>query len=66
MVIIYKTKIKKSVLEKIIERYTRESGKRSRKQVAKTVRYAAKSIAMEEEYSKNPNSEELHKILGHQ
>tara|TARA_B100000927_G_scaffold106669_1_gene86307 strand:+ start:11745 stop:14177 length:2433 start_codon:yes stop_codon:yes gene_type:complete len=60
-----KLKLKKSVLEKIIERYTRESGVRGlEKQVAKTVRYAAKSIAMEEEYSKNPDSEELHKILG--
>ena len=60
-----KLKLKKSVLEKIIERYTRESGVRGlEKQVAKTVRYAAKSIAMEEEYSNNPDSNELHKILG--
>ena len=60
-----KLKLKKSVIEKIIEKYTRESGVRGlEKQVAKTVRYAAKSIAMEEEYSNNPDSSELHKILG--
>ena len=60
-----KLKLKKSVIEKIIERYTRESGVRGlEKQVAKTVRYAAKSIAMEEEYSKNPDPKELYAILG--
>ncbi len=44
-------KIGKPQLEKIVEGYTRESGVRSlEKQIAKMVRYAAKSIATEEEY----------------
>ena len=55
----------KGVLDKIIEGYTRESGVRGlEKQIAKTVRYAAKSIAMEEEYKKNPQIDNLVEILG--
>jgi len=56
---------KKIVLEKIVESYTRESGVRGlEKQVAKTVRYAAKSIAMEEDYKISPEIEDLTSILG--
>ncbi|MCL4131518.1 UNVERIFIED_CONTAM: hypothetical protein GTU68_001729 [Idotea baltica] len=44
-------KIGKPQLEKIVEGYTRESGVRGlEKQIAKMVRYAAKNIAMEEDY----------------
>ena len=58
-------KLKKSVLDKIVESYTRESGVRGlEKQVAKAVRYAAKSIAMEEDYKTNPNLADLTTILG--
>tara|TARA_B100001173_G_C16022713_1_gene562779 strand:+ start:93 stop:2543 length:2451 start_codon:yes stop_codon:yes gene_type:complete len=57
--------LNKAVLDKIVEGYTRESGVRGlEKQVAKAVRYAAKSIAMEEEYKNNPISEDLFEILG--
>jgi ATP-dependent Lon protease len=45
-------KIGKPQLEKIVEGYTRESGVRGlEKQIAKMVRYAAKNIAMEEDYN---------------
>ena len=58
-------KLKKGVIEKIIERYTSESGVRGlEKQVAKAVRYAAKSIAMEEKYNENPDLDDLNTILG--
>ncbi|MGB1019755.1 MAG: endopeptidase La [Flavobacteriaceae bacterium] len=58
-------RLKKTVIEKIIERYTSESGVRGlEKQVAKAVRYAAKSLAMEETYNKNPGLEELTSIFG--
>ena len=54
-----------AVLDKIVEVYTRESGVRGlEKQVAKAVRYAAKSIAMEEDYKINPAPEDLVEILG--
>jgi ATP-dependent Lon protease len=57
--------IKKPQLEKIVEGYTRESGVRGLdKQIAKVVRYAAKSIAMEEEYNTLISSEDVEKILG--
>ncbi|MDT0553839.1 endopeptidase La [Urechidicola vernalis] len=57
--------IKKAELEKIVEGYTRESGVRGLdKQIAKVVRYAAKSIAMEEEYKTAISSEDVEKILG--
>ena len=46
--------LNKAVLDKMVEGYTRESGVRGlEKQVAKAVRYAAKSIAMEENYKIN-------------
>ncbi len=58
-------KIGKRQLEKIVEGYTRESGVRSlEKQIAKVVRYAAKSIAMEEEYNVTLSNEDVEKILG--
>ncbi len=58
-------KIGKAQLEKIIEGYTRESGVRGlEKQVAKVIRYAAKSIAMEEEYNVKVTNEDIVEILG--
>ncbi|WP_106147732.1 endopeptidase La [Flagellimonas meridianipacifica] len=58
-------RIGKPQLEKIVEGYTRESGVRSlEKQLAKMVRYAAKSIAIEEEYSVKVTNEDVEKILG--
>ena len=57
--------LNKAVLDKMVEGYTRESGVRGlEKQVAKAVRYAAKSIAMEEDYKINPAPEDLVEILG--
>jgi ATP-dependent Lon protease len=58
-------KIGKPQLEKIVEGYTRESGVRSlEKQIAKMVRYAAKSIATEEEYDIKVSNEDIIKVLG--
>ena len=58
-------KIGKPQLEKIVEGYTRESGVRSlEKQIAKMVRYAAKSIAIEEEYAIKVSDEVIEKVLG--
>ncbi|PHR70587.1 MAG: endopeptidase La [Lutibacter sp.] len=57
--------IKKPQLEKIVEGYTRESGVRGLdKQIAKVVRFAAKSIVMEEKYNTTVSSEDIEKILG--
>lgn len=57
--------LNKAVIEKIIEAYTRESGVRGlEKKIAKLVRYAAKSIAMEKEYNPKITIVELQKILG--
>ena len=57
--------LSKVLLDKMVEGYTRESGVRGlEKQVAKAVRYAAKSIAMEEDYKTNPVPEDLVEILG--
>jgi ATP-dependent Lon protease len=57
--------LRKSVLDKIVEQYTRESGVRGlEKQVAKAVRFAAKSLAMEEDYNHNPDISHLTTILG--
>ena len=57
--------IGKKQLEKIVEAYTRESGVRGlEKQIAKVVRYAAKSIAMEEEYVVKITTEIVEKVLG--
>jgi len=58
-------KIAKPQIEKIVEGYTRESGVRSLdKQIAKMVRYAAKSIAMEEEYDLKVTNETVLRVLG--
>jgi ATP-dependent Lon protease len=58
-------KIGKRQLEKIVEGYTRESGVRSlEKQIAKMVRYAAKSIAIEEVYDVKVSNEDVEKVLG--
>ncbi len=58
-------KIGKKELEFIVEGYTRESGVRGLdKQIAKVVRYVAKSIAMEQEYSKKISKTDLLEILG--
>ncbi|MFL2600833.1 MAG: endopeptidase La [Flavobacteriaceae bacterium] len=58
-------RLKRSVLEKITEGYTRESGVRGlEKQVAKAVRFAAKSLAMDQDYKKKPDIQDLFKILG--
>ena len=57
--------LSKDILIKIIESYTRESGVRGlEKQIAKCVRYVAKSISLEESYIKKPSTKDLHKILG--
>ncbi len=58
-------KIGKRQMEKIVEGYTRESGVRGlEKQVAKMVRYAAKSIAIEEEYRIKVTNDVIEKVLG--
>ena len=57
--------LSKSLLEAMVEGYTRESGVRGlEKQVAKSVRYVAKSIAMDEYYIKSPKRSDLKTILG--
>ena len=58
-------KVSKKVLEKAVEGYTKESGVRGLdKVVAKLVRYAAKSIAMEQEYNIEVQVDDLKEILG--
>ncbi len=58
-------KLGKKQIEQIVEGYTRESGVRGlEKQVAKVVRFAAKSIALEEEYEITLSSEKIEEILG--
>jgi ATP-dependent Lon protease len=58
-------KLGKKQLEQIVEGYTRESGVRGlEKQVAKVVRFAAKSIALEEEYDITLSTEKVEAILG--
>ena len=57
--------LSKSIIEVIIDKYTRESGVRGlEKQIAKSIRYAAKSVAMGEKYSLNPSKQEIKGILG--
>ncbi len=52
-------------IEKIVVAYTRESGVRGlEKQLAKMVRFAAKSIALDEEYETNITIEIIEKVLG--
>ncbi len=58
-------KVGKAQLEKIVEGYTRESGVRGlEKQIAKTVRYAAMKIAMEESYNIKISNQDIIEILG--
>ncbi|WP_297707052.1 endopeptidase La [uncultured Eudoraea sp.] len=58
-------KIGKRQLEKIVEGYTRESGVRGlEKRIAKMVRYAAKSIAIEESYNVKISNDDVEKVLG--
>jgi ATP-dependent Lon protease len=58
-------KLGKAQIEKIVEGYTRESGVRGlEKQIAKMVRYAAKSIVLEEAYNTTVSTEEIETILG--
>lgn len=58
-------KIGKREMEKVVEGYTRESGVRGlEKQIAKMVRYAAKSIAMEQEYNIKVTVKDVEDILG--
>ncbi len=58
-------KVSASSLQKIIGGYTRESGVRQlEKQLAKVVRHAAKSIAMDETYEINPDPQRIESILG--
>ncbi len=58
-------KVGKPQLEKIVEGYTRESGVRGLdKQIAKMVRYAAKNIAMEEDYNIKVSTEDVIDVLG--
>jgi len=57
--------LNKDVIEYIIENYTRESGVRGmEKVIAKIVRNAAKSIAMEQKYNVQVSEKDLVKILG--
>ena len=57
--------ISKPILSKIIDGYTRESGVRTlEKKIAKLVRYAAKSIAMELDYDQKISLNILEKVLG--
>jgi len=58
-------KVGKKQLEKITTGYTRESGVRGlEKKLAQVVRYAAKSIAMEEEYNLKISDQDIESILG--
>jgi ATP-dependent Lon protease len=53
------------VLEKIIDQYTRESGVRGlEKMISKMIRYAAKSIAMDEDYKHDVDKEIVELVLG--
>jgi ATP-dependent Lon protease len=58
-------KISKAIIEKVCEEYTRESGVRNlEKRLGKLVRFAAKSIAMEEEYEAKLTEKMVEEILG--
>ncbi len=60
-----KVSINKLVLEKIIDGYTRESGVRGlEKELAKIIRFIAKSIVMKEKYNTKLSVNDLNKILG--
>ena len=58
-------KFSKSILEEIIQKYTRESGVRSlSRQIASICRSIAKRVAMEETYETSIHSDELKEMLG--
>ena len=58
-------KLNKKSLEKVVTGYTRESGVRGlEKKLAELVRYAAKSIAMDEEYIVSLSPSDIEDILG--
>ena len=58
-------KLAKAQIEKVVIGYTRESGVRGlEKQIAKVVRFAAKSIALEEEYNILITTDKIEDILG--
>lgn len=58
-------KLGKPQMERIVEGYTRESGVRTLdKQIAKMVRYAAKSIAMEDPYDLKVTNDTVIEVLG--
>ena len=58
-------KASKATITSAIDGYTRESGVRGLdKQMAKMIRYVAKSIAMEENYIETPRPSDLPAILG--
>jgi ATP-dependent Lon protease len=60
-----KLNLSDSVLEKIIDQYTRESGVRTlEKMISKMIRYAAKSIAMQQQYVIEVNAEIVELVLG--
>jgi ATP-dependent Lon protease len=57
--------IGKKQLEMIVEGYTRESGVRGlESKIAQVIRYAAKAVAMEEEYNVKLTEADIEKILG--
>lgn len=57
--------ISKKDLEFLVETYTRESGVRNlEQQIAKLARYAAKNIAMEQEYQVKLDTKKIKEILG--
>tara|TARA_B110000503_G_scaffold141944_1_gene237113 strand:+ start:206 stop:2644 length:2439 start_codon:yes stop_codon:yes gene_type:complete len=57
--------IPEKAIEIICDEYTRESGVRTlEKRLGKVVRYAAKSIALEEDYDTSISVEKLYEILG--
>ena len=58
-------KLGKAQIEKIVVGYTRESGVRGlEKQIAKVIRFAAKSIALEEAYEIIVSTDKIEDILG--
>lgn len=55
----------KGIILKVIEDYTREAGVRSlERQIARLVRNKARYLAMEEEFDKKVNDQEIEKVLG--
>jgi ATP-dependent Lon protease len=53
------------VLEKIVDQYTRESGVRGlEKMISKMIRYAAKSIAMDQDYEVTVTNDIVEEVLG--